>query len=67
MQYTSCTLALGEESPLLSEVSSWDSMNALVVDAFYGIILPMNSGNVLGAVVSSVSANLRSLLTGDPP
>ena len=32
-----------------------------------GIILHMISGSVLGAVVSSVSANSRSLLTGDLP
>ena len=33
----------------------------------FGIILLIIIGNVLGAVVSSVSANLRSLLTGDLP
>ncbi len=33
----------------------------------FGIIHQIITGNVLGAVVSSVSANLRSLLTGDLP
>ena len=33
----------------------------------FGIILRIITGNVLGAVVSSVSANSRSLLTGDLP
>jgi hypothetical protein len=42
-------------------------MNAYDVDAFYGIILPMNSGSVLAVVGNCVSVNSRSLLTGDPP
>ncbi len=38
-----------------------------MIDAaeLFGIILHIITGNVLGAVVSSVSANSRSLLTGD--
>jgi len=40
-----------------------------VIDAaeLFGIILHIITGNVLGAVVSSVSANLRSPLTGELP
>ncbi len=40
-----------------------------MIDAaeLFGIILHIITGNVLGAVVSSVSANSRSLLSGDLP
>jgi hypothetical protein len=42
-------------------------MNAYGVDAFYGIILLIIIGSVPAVVVNCVSANSRSLLTGDLP
>ena len=42
-------------------------MNVNGVTGHCGTILLILIGNVLGAVVSSVSANSRSLLTGDLP
>ena len=42
-------------------------MSVYVVIVYCGTIHLILTGNVLGAVVSSVSANSRSLLTGDLP